>query len=107
MLQGTTPIYVLLLDGISLAGSTVYVTFERGRVQVTKNSAEGDVEIIADDAGTILLVGLTQAETLAMKDGEGEVQARWIYADGVALGSTRESVTIDKSLLQAVIEYKG
>mgnify|MGYP007102002756 CR=1 FL=1 len=40
MLQGTTPIYVLLLDDISLAGSTVYVTFERGRVQVTKNSAD-------------------------------------------------------------------
>lgn len=107
MIRGTTPTYVLQIDGYDLTGCTVYVTVKRSNVKVTKTSTDGAVVIAADEQGTTLLVWFSQEDTLALRAGDGSIQARWIDRDGTAWATEIADVTVGKVLLESVIEWGG
>lgn len=60
--------------------------------------------ITATSTSTVAMY-LTQAETLGFEIGAARVQIRWIDFIGDAHATAINTITIDESLLQEVIEY--
>lgn len=103
MIRGTTPDYVLTLPGIDLTGMTVYVTIEQKGREITLT---GDALTVASDGedSTIAFM-LTQAQTLTFAEGQALVQAKFIDATGNVGATKIGRLTIDRALLERVIEY--
>lgn len=81
MIQGSTPLLSILVKGKDLTQA------QRIRVTIRQHGSlwhfdDDRVTPTADDAGTILLIHLTQAETLTIQPGRVGVQARWCDAAG-------------------------
>lgn len=101
--RGTTPDYVLVLNGYDLTGKTVYVTLAQGGIKTTL--LRDRLTIVAGEDGSTIAFELTQAETLRFKTGEVEVQLKCINSAGKADGSGIGQLTIDRALLEKVITY--
>lgn len=101
--RGTTPDYVLTLNGYDLSGKTVYVTLAQGG---HKNTLTGDrLGIAVDESGSTVAFSLTQAETLRFKQGTVEVQLKCIDNQNNVDGSGIGKLTIDRALLEKEISY--
>ena len=101
--RGTTPDYVLALNGYDLTGKTVFVTIAQGGIKTTLT---GDrLTIATDESGSAVAFELTQAETLRFKAGDVEVQLKCINSAGKADGSGIGQLTIDRALLEREIAY--
>lgn len=101
--RGTTPDYVLALNGYDLTGKTVYVTLAQGGLKTTLT---GDrLTIVAGEDGSTVAFELSQAETLRFKQGTVEVQLKCIDEQGNVDGSGIGQLTIDRALLEKVITY--
>ena len=103
MIRGTTPDYILTLDGVDLSGQTVYVTLSQGRTQITKTG--NDLSIATDETGSTIAFSLSQEDTLGLAVGNASIQVRFISENGVAQASMIETIGVDKVLLERVIEY--
>lgn len=103
MIRGTTPDYVLTLPGIDLDGMTVYVTIEQKGREITLT---GDALTVASDGedSTIAFM-LTQEQTLAFAEGKASVQVKFIDTAGNVGATKIGRLTIDRALLERVIEY--
>jgi len=80
MFRGTTPTYTFIMPeavDISLA-SEVFVTFSRNNGTEIFTKTGGDLEI----ANNSVEVYLTQEETLALPNGQVQVQLNWTYQEG-------------------------
>lgn len=99
--RGATPTITLSFpesSGINLTlARSVYVTFTRGQVTLTKTGVDLTIEPLS------IGVFLTQAETLSFGIGDVEVQANWITADEKRVVSEIAVVGITKQLLDEVI----
>ena len=111
MRQGTTPIVTLDIAE-DFDNCNVFVTLDQDGTQVTKASRSSeDIEITKhyNEAGEFeyssVAMYLTQAETLGFEVGVARAQARWVDYLGTARASDIDSVSIEESLLQEVIEY--
>lgn len=101
--RGTTPDYVLTLNGYDLTGKTVFVTLAQGGI---KNTLTGDrLTIVAGEDGSTVAFSLSQAETLRFKRGTVEVQLKCIDEQGNVDASGIGQLTIDRALLEKVITY--
>ena len=101
--RGTTPDYVLTLEGYDLTGKTVYVTLAQGGIKTTLT---GDrLTIVAEESGSTIAFELTQAETLRFKAGDAEVQLKCINSEGHVDASGTGQLTIDRALLEREISY--
>lgn len=103
MIRGTTPDYVLTLDGVDLSNQTVYVTIGQGKTRLTKTGDELSVSV--DETGSAIAFSLTQQDTLGLSAGSASVQVRFIDAEGVAQATEKAPLTIDDVLLERVIAY--
>lgn len=102
-IRGTTPVYVLILDGYDLTGTTVYVTLAQGEVKTTLPRER--LSVAAEESGSVVAFELTQAETLGYKVGYVEVQVKCIDAEGNADGFAIGQFTISRALLEKEISY--
>lgn len=101
--RGTTPDYVLALNGYDLTGKTVFVTLAQGGI---KNTLTGDrLTIVAGEDGSTVAFSLSQAETLRFKRGTAEVQLKCIDEQGNVDASGIGQLTIDRALLEREIAY--
>ena len=101
--RGTTPDYVLVLNGYDLTGKTVFVTLAQGGLKTTLT---GDrLTIVAGESGSTIAFELTQAETLRYKVGDVEVQLKCIDERGHVDASGTGRLTIDRALLEREISY--
>lgn len=101
--RGTTPDYILTLNGYDLSGKTVYVTLAQGE---RKNTLTGDrLTIATDESGSTVAFSLSQCETLRFKRGIVEVQLKCIDEQGHVDASGTGQLTIDRALLEKVITY--
>lgn len=105
MIRGTTPDYVLTLPGIDLDGMTVYVTIEQKDREITLSGDE--LTVVSDGEDSTIAFMLTQEQTLALNEGQASVQVKFIDAAGVVGATKIGRLTIDKALLEKVIEYDG
>lgn len=103
MIRGTTPDYVLTLDGVDLTGQTVYVTIGQGKARLTKTGDELSVSV--DDTGSAIAFSLSQEDTLGLSAGSASVQVRFIDSDGAAQATEKAVLNIEDVLLEKVIEY--
>ena len=101
--RGTTPDYILTLADYDLSGKTVYVTIaQRGK----RMTFTGDrLRISSGESGSTIAFSLTQAETLSLKVGDAEVQAKCIDRSGEVDASGTGELTISRALLEEVIKY--
>lgn len=106
MRRGTTPTYTLVVNGYDLTAMTVYVTVKGSSGTIITKTGD-DLSISADESGSVIAFRLTQAETLELPEGRGEVQVRFIDAEGVALATDIRAITIERVLLPGEIEYRG
>lgn len=98
MRRGTTPTFSFEVD-LDLAGWDVYITFEQGAHEVTRREPE---VVPANDGGCICSVELTQAETLAFRQGRAKAQLRAVK-DGTAVASTVFEFDVGDILLDGEI----
>lgn len=103
MIRGTTPDYVLTLDGVDLSDKTVFVTIRQCSKRLTKSGDE--LSVAVDESGSTIAFSLTQQDTLLLDVGNASIQVRFIDADGVARATNIAQLTVDKVLLERVIEY--
>lgn len=101
--RGTTPDYVLTLDGYDLTGKKVYVTLAQGG---QKTTLTGDrLTVVVRQGGSTVAFALTQAETLGLKAGDAEVQLKCIDSAGNVDASGIGRLAIDRALLEREISY--
>lgn len=103
MIRGTTPDYVLTLDGVDLSEQTVYVTIKQCQKLLTKTGDE--LTIAVDETGSTIAFSLTQEDTLGLSVGSASIQVRFIGADGVAWATKTAPLYVEKALLEKVISY--
>lgn len=105
MIRGTTPDFILEIEGYDLTGMTVYVTISQGFVKLTKSN--DDLDIRVNGGNSEIWLSLTQADTLALRVGSADVQVRMIDRDGHADATETATVNISRVLLEGVIRYDG
>lgn len=103
MRRGTTPTYALTVDGFDLTDKTVYVTIAQGTRKITLTNDR--LAITSDETGSSAIFELSQAETLAFKNGSASVQMRFIDSAGEAWATDIGSLSIDPVLLEREIAY--
>lgn len=105
MIRGTTPTYTLFVEGHDLTGTTVFVTFKNDRRKLVLSGER--LSVTGGEEESIVAFGLTQEETLALKEGTAQIQVRFIDSAGVAYATDIGKVTVGKVLQEGVIEYAG
>ena len=103
MIRGTTPDYILTLAGVDLTGQTVYVTIRQGYTVLTKTNDE--LSIVTDAEGSTIAFSLSQQDTLGLSEGAAEIQVKFIDSTGDVQATEIASISVDKALLERVIEY--
>jgi len=102
MRRGTTPTLTISVTGLVVSDlKTIRVTFKQGNIELTKTTEQVSV----DSENNAISVPLTQEDTLMFGSGAVNVQIRGLLEDGVtAIASTIKSFSMDKILLDGVIE---
>ena len=86
MRRGTTPDFILAIPGHDLRECTVKVTLRQDGRMLTLAGERLSLSYDEEDGGcTAIAFRLTQEETLGLRTGQAEVQARWVDAEGTAL----------------------
>ena len=105
MRQGTTPTYTLTISGYDLTDKTVFVSVKvRGKLIVLDGNR---LSIGYENGVSAIVFALTQEETLSLGTGQGEVQVRFIAADGTAKATDIKPITVERILQPGVIVYDG
>lgn len=103
MIRGTTPEYVLTIDGYDLSDKTVYVTISQRGTRLTKTG--DDLRVVADDTGSTIVFLLTQSDTLRLTEGQADIQIRFIDSQGTAYATDIAQITVGRILFERVIKY--
>lgn len=103
MIRGTTPDYVLSLDGVDLSDKSVYVTISQGNKKMTLTGERLSVSVTGE--GSEIAFTLSQEDTLGLSVGEATVQVRFIDGAGHAEATNTAVLTVKRVLLEGVIEY--
>lgn len=107
MRRGTTPEYELIVSGFDLTGQTLYVTLSQYAKKVTLSGDRLNVTYEPVTNTTSVIFSLTQQETLTFKNGDVEVQIRFIDADGMAQATDIKLLPVLPILFEEVIAYGG
>lgn len=104
--RGTTPALAFTIAGYDLTGYALYLTFKsRGSDIVVKREAELDVAYDSEADATTITCSLTQEDTLAMPEGEAEVELKATDDGGATVLWTKNvTVTVMRTLLEEVID---
>ena len=105
MYQGTTPALKLKIEGADLTDKTIFVTIQCGNYVLTKTGDSLSVTYVDDYS--VVIVRLSQRETLMMRKLEAEVQVRFIDSSGFADATNKAKFNVKESLYQSIIKYYG
>ena len=103
--RGTTPDYVLTIEGYDLTDKTVFVTFAQGRNRFTKGNDDIEITISTDSVDGVeittsaIALTLTQQDTLFLKAGPVSIQVKWIDSDaGVKILQVETGIVYEDAL---------
>lgn len=102
MRRGTTPVLRVNVTGIEVTElNEIYLTIKQGTTELTKRETEIEKDTSAGQ--NLLLVPLTQEETLKFKDGSLQIQlrSRTLHDKVIASGIVVE--TLDHILMEGEI----
>lgn len=103
--QGTTSSLALFVEADLMQATDIVASvkqpgralnFDKQRI-LTFESEDEDVP------GTLLLIHLTQKETLSLKPIDAEVQVRWLNPDHEAYKTEIENINIKRALFKGVL----
>lgn len=103
MYQGTTPTYILEIDGYDLTDKRVFVTLQAKLKKITKK--DDDLTVVYENDTTSIAFRLSQEETLGFDVGSALVQVRFIDENGIALATKKAPLVVNDVLLHKVITY--
>lgn len=99
MRRGTTPTLEIEMKGIDISElSGIYITIRQGDVEITKDKDQIEIK-----DGNMILVWLSQEDTLKFVRGYAWVQLRATTNDGLAVASTINRIPVDAILKDGVI----
>lgn len=99
IVRGTTPTFRLTLPStvdLNMVPA-IYVTFCRNGITITKEINDAVIE------RNIIVVSLTQEETLKLGAGTVEIQVNWITARGIRTASSIVTYEFTRQLLPEVL----
>lgn len=98
----TSPTQVLIVEGVDLTSSDVYVSYTQGKLKMTYSG--GDISMERDGENTVIRVYMPQDVTAQFETRkEVEVQVNWIE-DGKRNATTIAQVMVTRNLLEEVID---
>lgn len=103
MYQGTTPALVLRVKDKDLTEATIFASISTGKTNVFTKTGS-DLTVTTDDGDTLVVMTLTQNETLKLNTGDAEVQIRYIDGDGLAWATTKAKVRVKDVIYRNIIE---
>lgn len=101
MRRGTTPSYLLEIEGYDLRECVVSVTIKQGDKKLILDGERLGVSY-DNDVSTIVFT-LTQSETLDFKNGHVSIQVRWLDVTGYAQCTEIELIQVKPILDETVI----
>ncbi len=106
MIRATTPTFIFTIKSETLdlsQAESIYVTFSQGSRSLTKS--DDDVSL---DGPRTVSVWLTQEESMALSEGEMEVQINWTYRDGNnnyrRAATVTKTICVTRQLLRRILE---
>ena len=102
----TSPTQELIVEGVDLTSSDVYVTYKQGNYTLQMSGNDITVEAVTHDqtTDTKISVYMSQTQTAGFKsDPSIEVQVNWL-TDGQRNATTIAKVSVARNLLEEVIE---
>lgn len=104
MRRGTTPSYLLEIEGYDLRECVVSVTIKQGDKKLVLDGER--IGISYEDGVSTIIFTLTQSETLGFKNGYVSIQVRWLDETGYAQCTEIEMIQVKPVLNEAVIGYE-
>lgn len=108
MINYTTPIISLVVEGVDITEKDVYVTLEQGRIELTKTGSDliMEAEQVQQQTNTNITFTLTQTESALFNYNRNvSIQVNWISSAGVRDATEIKTVDVMRNLLDEVIEY--
>ena len=103
LIRGTTPDYILNVNA-DLSDKTVFVTISQLRTRLTLTG--DDLSISVSGGASTIAIRLTQQQTLGLAVGRAEIQVKFIGSDGTTQATDIKPITVDRALLERVVEYE-
>lgn len=102
MRRYTTPNIEIVVEGIDLTASHVYVTLWQHGAEVT--TQVGDDDMSYDGSNTTINVAYTQEQTSVFCEGRAKIQVNWIDTNERRNATDISSIRITGNLLGRTIE---
>lgn len=100
--QGTTSTLSLLVEADLSKATSIVVSI---RQDMRAYDFTGNrVWSFDDPEGTLLMVHLSQEETLSMRPKEAEIQVRWLDFDDEAYETDIQTIDIERALYKGVLQ---
>jgi len=105
MYRGTTPnLYLELETDLDLANAKeIWLTIQSQRSILNKEKEDIEVRTTEDPGVQLLIVSLTQKDTLRLTEGKAEVQVRILMSNGKAYSTDIAYVDVNQILRDGVI----
>ena len=99
MRRGTTPTIEININGVDMSTiSEWYITISQDDLKLTKTNADIVIE------GTLIMIPLTQEETMQFRQGEAFIQIRAVTTEGLRIASHIQKLDdIERILYNEVI----
>jgi hypothetical protein len=105
MINYTTPVIKLMVEGIDLTGYDVYVTLEQGQKELTKSGTDLIIQAVTvgQNTDTEIDFSLTQEESGSFDFNRTvSIQVNWI-SSGVRSATDIKTIPVMRNLLDEVI----
>lgn len=106
MKQGTTYPIIITVPGIDLSGADWIIVSIKPRMRPGVEFGRDQMAVVATESETTLTVALTQAESLAMPEGNVVIDVNWMM-DGIRGGCVPTTINITDTLLKRVVTDNG
>lgn len=106
MYQGATPGITFTIANVDVTAMRPFVTFKNGNYIFTKKNNEVVMTYDTDSQKSIIVIPMTQEETLRMTKGSVIIQCKFIDINGMVYVTNKAVIPVDDALLKEIIVYE-
>lgn len=101
MRRYTTPTLKLIVEGVDITETHVFITMAQQRQSLTLDAQD----MAYDGSDTTITVDFTQEQLADFSEGRAQIQVNWVDTNNKRNATSAASVTILGNLLERVVEY--
>ena len=101
MRRYTTPTLKLIVEGVDITETRVFITMAQQRQSLTLDAQD----MAYDGSDTTITVDFTQEQLANFSEGRAQIQVNWVDANNKRNATSAASVAILGNLLERVVEY--